>query len=98
MPPTEWQIIALATQNYGLVSVSLYDTLGADSVQFIMNHAELSVIFCTLEKIPEILRIASKLSALKVIVSIDDLSDAIRPLLQAWGKDRGVEITELKNC
>jgi long-subunit acyl-CoA synthetase (AMP-forming) len=29
---TEWQIIDAAAQSYGMVSVSLYDTLGKDAV------------------------------------------------------------------
>jgi long-subunit acyl-CoA synthetase (AMP-forming) len=34
----EWQVIDLATQAYKKVSVSLYDTLGQDSVGTLSKH------------------------------------------------------------
>ncbi|KAF8332328.1 long-chain-fatty-acid-CoA ligase [Cantharellus anzutake] len=92
----EWQLVDLACQAYAKVSVSLYDTLGPDSVEYIVNHATLSVIFCAPEKVPELLRLAHRLPALRKIVSFDNLGDQAKPLLRAWGKDRGVEVLELE--
>lgn len=34
--PSEWQIIDIALQSYDKVSVSLYDTLGKDSVGMVL--------------------------------------------------------------
>jgi len=42
----EWIIVDPACAAYSYVSVPLYDTLGPDAVQFIVNHATVEVIFC----------------------------------------------------
>lgn len=42
----EWIIIDHACAAYSYVSVPLYDTLGPDAVQFIVNHATVEAIFC----------------------------------------------------
>lgn len=80
------------------MSVSLYDTLGADSVSYIINHATLSIIFTAPDKIPGLLRIANQLPNLKVIVSIDPLGKQVKPLLQAWGADKGIELYDMAEC
>lgn len=42
----EWIIVDHACAAYSYISVPLYDTLGPDAVQFIVNHATVEVIFC----------------------------------------------------
>jgi long-chain acyl-CoA synthetase len=39
---------------HSMILVSLYDTLGPEAVTFIVNHAQLSVVVCTEEKIPKV--------------------------------------------
>jgi len=51
----EWIIVDHACASYSYVSVPLYDTLGPDAVQFIVNHATVEVIFC----VPQTLSIVS---------------------------------------
>ncbi|NWJ01555.1 ACSL1 ligase, partial [Crypturellus undulatus] len=42
----EWVIIEQACYTYSLVVVPLYDTLGAEAITYIVNKADLSLVFC----------------------------------------------------
>lgn len=44
----EWQITDLAAHARNLYTVSIYDTLGPDTTEFIINHAELPVLVTSL--------------------------------------------------
>ncbi|KAF8321178.1 long-chain-fatty-acid-CoA ligase [Clavulina sp. PMI_390] len=90
----EWHMIDLGNQGYNMATVALYDTLGPDAVGYVMEHASLSVVFATAEKIPSLLKLKNTLPALKVIVSIDSLGNTVRPLLTQWATDKGIELYE----
>ncbi|KAI6164358.1 hypothetical protein EDD17DRAFT_1807011 [Pisolithus thermaeus] len=93
----EWQLVELAVHAYGKVSVSLYDTLGKESliVSDSINHAELSIIFTTPDHIATLLKLAASIPTVKVIVSFDPLGDNVKGLLSSWGETLGIRITEL---
>ncbi|KAH7929786.1 long-chain-fatty-acid-CoA ligase [Leucogyrophana mollusca] len=91
----EWQLVELALHAYSKVGVSLYDTLGKDSVEYIINHAQLSVIFTTVDHIPALLKMAPKIPVLKMIVSFDPLAPQTRAALAAWGETVDVQVKEL---
>jgi long-chain acyl-CoA synthetase len=57
----------------GLFGVALYETLGPDAIEFILNHAEISCVVASLPHIPTLLKIAPRLRNLKLIVSMDGL-------------------------
>ncbi|NP_001079665.1 acyl-CoA synthetase long chain family member 1 protein L homeolog [Xenopus laevis] len=42
----EWTIVELGCYTYSMVAVPLYDTLGAEAITYIINRADLSVVFC----------------------------------------------------
>ncbi|KAH6885926.1 hypothetical protein B0T10DRAFT_491981 [Thelonectria olida] len=69
----EWQIVDLGLASQALFSVSLYETLGPDATEFIINHAELACIACSLPHIPTLLKLSPRLPSLKLIVSLDPL-------------------------
>ncbi|RCI17079.1 hypothetical protein L249_3254 [Ophiocordyceps polyrhachis-furcata BCC 54312] len=71
----EWHIADLGLASQSLFSVSLYETLGPDTTEYIINHAELVCVVCSLPHIPTLLKLASRLPTLKVIVSMDSLDD-----------------------
>ncbi|KDQ60651.1 hypothetical protein JAAARDRAFT_125417 [Jaapia argillacea MUCL 33604] len=89
-------IIDLALHAYRKVGVSLYDTLGKESVEYIINHAHLTVIFASASQIPALLKLSSRVPILKLIVSIDDLAPEIKTVLSAWGETRSVTIKDLR--
>ncbi|KAG8999667.1 hypothetical protein FRB94_006009 [Tulasnella sp. JGI-2019a] len=91
----EWQIIDLACHAYNKVSVSLYDSLGPDACEYIINHAEIPIIFATQQHIPTLLTLAKRTPTVKTIVSIDTLDHKSKKVLIAWGKDHGIEIMDL---
>ncbi|TFK76601.1 acetyl-CoA synthetase-like protein [Pluteus cervinus] len=92
----EWQILDIVAQTYGMVSVSLYDTLGVGSVEYITNHAHLSVLFVSQEHISTLLRLSPQVSVLKMIVSIDNLDPEQKRIYSEWGKAQGLRILELR--
>ncbi|KAJ2740934.1 medium-chain fatty acid-CoA ligase faa2 [Coemansia sp. BCRC 34301] len=70
----EWLLAEAAGFRSRRYSVALYDTLGSESVEFIMNHAEVAVIVCSIDKIPKLLKLKDRMPGLKVIISMDDLA------------------------
>lgn len=92
----EWQLIDIALQSYNKVSVSLYDTLGKDSVEYIINHSHLTVIFSTSDHISELLKIAPRVPFLKYIISIDNLAPESKRILAEWGASQNVKVQELR--
>ena len=63
---------ALVTEVSGwsqsLTTVFLYDTLGPDSLEYIINHSEISVLVASEDKINKILAVSSKCPTLKYII------------------------------
>nr|CAG8580182.1 10906_t:CDS:10 [Entrophospora candida] len=101
----EWFITDQAVVSYNLITVALYDTLGPDSVEYVINHAEIPIIVATANLIPSLIQLASKIPVLKVIVSMDDLEeDAPVPIggtttgkiLKAWAADQGILLVDFK--
>ena len=81
-----------------LFSVSLYDTLGPQAVEYIAKHASLACIATSLPHIPALLRLKPSLPLLKTIISLDPLDAGEQPgcskldLLSSLGQDLGVKI------
>ncbi|GMY05891.1 probable CoA ligase CCL6 [Fagus crenata] len=72
---SEWIMAMEACNSQAVTYVPLYDTLGANAVEFIINHAEVSIAFVQENKIPAILSCLPKCSAnLKTIVSFSNIS------------------------
>ncbi|XP_078071192.1 long-chain-fatty-acid--CoA ligase 1-like isoform X2 [Mustelus asterias] len=42
----EWVIIEQACYTYSMVVVPLYDTLGAEAISYILNKADIAIVFC----------------------------------------------------
>ncbi|XP_028072337.1 long chain acyl-CoA synthetase 2-like isoform X4 [Camellia sinensis] len=71
----EWIISMEACNSHCITYVPLYDTLGANAVEFIINHAEVSIAFVQENKIRAILTcLARCTSHLKTIVSFGEIS------------------------
>ncbi|KAK7310370.1 hypothetical protein RJT34_07844 [Clitoria ternatea] len=71
----EWIIAMEACNSYAVTYVPLYDTLGPNAVEFIINHAEVSIAFVQEKKIPSILSCLDRCSSnLKTIVNFGNVS------------------------
>ncbi|XP_031519997.1 long-chain-fatty-acid--CoA ligase 1 isoform X7 [Papio anubis] len=91
----EWVIIEQGCFAYSMVIVPLYDTLGNEAVTYIVNKAELSLVFVDKPEKAELLLegVENKLTpSLKIIV----LMDAYGSELVERGQKCGVEIISLK--
>ena len=71
----EWQITDLACASQSLYSVSIYDTLGPDTTEYIINHAELPAVCTSVSHIPTLLKLADRCPTLKLIISMDPLTN-----------------------
>ncbi|XP_050647650.1 long-chain-fatty-acid--CoA ligase 1 isoform X3 [Macaca thibetana thibetana] len=91
----EWVIIEQGCFAYSMVIVPLYDTLGNEAVTYIVNKAELSLVFVDKPEKAKLLLegVENKLTpSLKIIV----LMDAYGSELVEQGQKCGVEIISLK--
>ncbi|KAI8326523.1 acetyl-CoA synthetase-like protein [Martensiomyces pterosporus] len=103
----EWLVAEFGGFRSRRYSVALYDTLGAESVEYIVNHAEIQVIVCSIDKIPKLLKLRSRIPGLKVIICMDSFDDhgrnpaalpftvsSIR-ILQEWAESKGVVLLDM---
>ncbi|KAG9025800.1 hypothetical protein FRB95_009774 [Tulasnella sp. JGI-2019a] len=93
----EWQIVDLACAAYNKVSVALYDTLGPHAVEYVINHSELSLIFCSSNHLPSLIKISDNCPSLKMVVSFDPLDPSKKASLIELASQKGVEIVEMKD-
>lgn len=95
----EWQVVDLACTSQSLYSVSIYDTLGPDATEYIINHASLTSVCTSVSHIPTLLKLASRCPTLKLIISLDPLSSghelpgtSKKDLLNAIAAEKGIKI------
>ncbi|KAK4692992.1 hypothetical protein P7C71_g4315, partial [Lecanoromycetidae sp. Uapishka_2] len=81
-----------------LFTVSIYDTLGPSTTEYIINHATLPCVATSLPHIPTLLKLKPRLPSLKVIISLDPLDHGEREgyskaaVLSAMAADLDVRI------
>jgi long-chain acyl-CoA synthetase len=81
-----------------LFTVSIYDTLGPDTTEYIINHSTLNCVITTLPHIPTLLKLAPRIPTLKLIICLDPLDAGERPgnskaaILNALAADAGIQI------
>uniref|UniRef100_A0A0E0F2J2 4-coumarate--CoA ligase n=1 Tax=Oryza meridionalis TaxID=40149 RepID=A0A0E0F2J2_9ORYZ len=66
----EWIVVDHACAAYSFVSVPLYDTLGPDAVQFIVNHATVEAIFCVPQTLSTLFSFITQMPCVRLIVVI----------------------------
>ncbi|KAI9053905.1 hypothetical protein LZ554_002850 [Drepanopeziza brunnea f. sp. 'monogermtubi'] len=99
----EWQIADLGCQSQSLFTVSIYETLGPETTEYIINHATLNCVITSLVHIPTLLRLAPRIPTLKIIICLDPLEAGEQPgnskaeLLNALAVDTGISIHYIKD-
>lgn len=99
----EWQITDLACMSQGLYTVSIYDTLGPDTTEYIINHAELACVVSGINHVTALLKLKPRLPSLKIIVVLDPLSAGELPgeskgdLLNSLANEQGVTIHYIRD-
>ncbi|RKF59210.1 Long chain acyl-CoA synthetase 7, peroxisomal [Golovinomyces cichoracearum] len=98
----EWQIADLGCMSQSIFSVSIYDTLGPEATEHIINCTDLVCVMSSLEHIPTLLRLAPKVPVFKFIVCLDSLDDGDRPgsskavILNAISQNVNITIYSMK--
>ncbi|KAL1806035.1 hypothetical protein DCAR_0831783 [Daucus carota subsp. sativus] len=81
-----WVISMEACNAHGLRCVPLYDTLGADAVEFVICHAEVSIVFAEEKKISEVFKTFPKTTEyVKTIVSFGKVTHEQREEAEKLG-------------
>ncbi|KAF2811883.1 long-chain-fatty-acid-CoA ligase/ protein binding protein [Mytilinidion resinicola] len=99
----EWQITDLACMSQGLFTVSIYDTLGPDTAEYIINHANLACVVTSLAHVTTLLKLKPRLPSLKFVVVLDPLTAGEQPgqskadLLNSLAKDIALSIHSLRD-
>ncbi|KAL0082242.1 hypothetical protein F4703DRAFT_1758011 [Phycomyces blakesleeanus] len=95
----EWMISDLACAAYGLHVVALYDTLGPETVEFVVNHSELETVICSADHVADLLKLRHRLPNLKAIISMDTIEDDVQAgagvvsksaIIKAWAEEKNV--------
>lgn len=87
-----------------LFSVSLYDTLGPDATEYIVNHANLACVVVSLNHVPTLLRLKPRCPSLKLILCLDPIDAGDRPglskadLLTSMATGLDVKIVSLQEA
>lgn len=82
----EWAISMEACNGHSIPCVPLYDTLGANAVEFIIKHAEIPIAFVQEAKLPEMLKsLPNCLEFLKILVSFSSLTEQQRSEIESHG-------------
>ncbi|KAI5236396.1 acetyl-CoA synthetase-like protein [Aureobasidium subglaciale] len=100
----EWQIVDLGCMSQSLYTVSLYETLGPETTEYIINHSQLAAVAASLNHIPTLLKIAPRCPTLKIIVSLDPLSSGTElpgnskaDILNALASEVGIQVIYIRD-
>jgi len=94
----EWQITDLACMSQNLFTVSLYDTLGPETTEYIINHSKLVCVVTSIVHVPVLLMLKPRCPTLKIIISLDSMYEGDQPLqskgelLQHFAEERSVAL------
>jgi len=99
----EWQLTDLACMSQSLFTVSLYDTLGPETSEYIIRHADLACVVTSLVHVPVLLKLKSRLPKLKALVVLDPLAPTTneapelskQALLDSLAKEAGIKVYSL---
>ena len=64
------------------ITVPLYDTLGPEAIEYIVNQTEMKVIICTSDKALNILHLKEKLTSVTTVVVMDEISTELKEFSQ----------------
>jgi len=70
----EWMIGDLACSAVRCPSVALYDTLGKNAMEYVINHAELKTVMCGAKQLTNMLAAVPNVPVLKIIICMDSVT------------------------
>ncbi|KAG4095044.1 acetyl-CoA synthetase-like protein [Neocallimastix lanati (nom. inval.)] len=78
----EWVITDYGANFNSIISVPLYDTLGLQALQYIINQVEMKVCCASLDKAKKLLENISSYPTLKILISYDPIDDDIKKMAE----------------
>ncbi|KAI8849064.1 hypothetical protein BC829DRAFT_392780 [Chytridium lagenaria] len=94
----EWMIADLAAHCFSWTTVALYDTLGPETTEFILNHADVPICVTSIDKVINLIKLAPSIPTLKVVISMDVVppvsagSAAPFDILKQWAAEKGLAL------
>ncbi len=76
----EWCIAEQACNAYNFTLVPTYETLGADSVLYILRETEMNTIVCSSAETVKVLSMVERNVPLKAVIQMEDITDKDRTL------------------
>ncbi|MEW5304926.1 MAG: hypothetical protein WDW36_007501 [Sanguina aurantia] len=90
---SQWMITMQACNRQNLCCVPLYDSLGENAVEFIINHSDSGVVFVSTEKLPQLVKALDKVTqVLRVVVVWGAGSQAAEQVI----RDKGFKVYSFK--
>eukprot|EP00850_Spirogloea_muscicola_P001905 SM000007S20865 [mRNA] locus=s7:611829:626196:+ [translate_table: standard] len=96
----EWVTAMEACNSQSIMCVPLYDTLGADAIEFIVNHAEISIIFIQETKLPLLLDVMPKCTqnvkstmGVNGFTAIVSFSSTVEEAMRARAAELGINVS-----
>ncbi|KAL4147322.1 hypothetical protein PRNP1_011078 [Phytophthora ramorum] len=68
----QWSIVEHSTSRMAYALVPLYDTLGPTAIPFILNHTEMSVVFCGKDQFKTLMGVVHECPSVKTVVQFED--------------------------
>lgn len=62
----------LACYRQAFIIVALYDTLGEEAIDYIVNQVEMEYIVASADKLPNIVRLKERLPTIKIVIIMDE--------------------------
>ncbi|KAF7728420.1 Long chain acyl-CoA synthetase 7 peroxisomal [Apophysomyces ossiformis] len=72
----EWTMTEYASYRHAFIIVALYDTLGAEAIEYIVNQTDMEFIVSSADKLKNITRLKSQLPTITKVIIMDDTVDA----------------------
>lgn len=93
----EWVIADMACQMYSMVTVALYDTLGAEAVIYTINLCEMSAVVCDSDaRVQLLVDNKPQMKSLTLIIMVGDVTDNLKQAVQGTGI-KIISYTEVEN-
>jgi long-chain acyl-CoA synthetase len=70
----EYVVTELASYALSGYNTAIYDTFGAESALFVINHSEILVLACSMETLPLVIDLANDMEKVKTIFCFDSIS------------------------
>mmetsp|Transcript_16392 Transcript_16392/g.30871 ORF Transcript_16392/g.30871 Transcript_16392/m.30871 type:complete len:680 (-) Transcript_16392:164-2203(-) len=93
----EWVVAEQGCFTQSVVTVPMYDTLGPDSVAYVIKQCELKTVICSAEVMQNVVDCKSSCPSLECIIIMEPMTEAMRGQVQAAGL-RGIGMDEVEQA